>query len=548
MESSNVVSLLEDDDFMPVQSTNPITQMVGDDGHLPIGAGLLSLGSTCDIHTAKKKMSASTVDSVLVLLPGILELSNRRASRSSSYSTIGRLEGFHQQGSTPSVNNLTLSLGGYSDTNSSENSNGKTEDDILATESPKIVLRGRAIPSKTTFVLLQVTASAKNKTNKKQPPPKVVCKGVYRNVLVFGEGAVAASPLQNGVDESHSITRRWRHYGASERCDCEHCDDEEESRAPSIQVQRSKEHDDVMLRSSSSSLTPKGSIPMDISDSTTRGDVEEPSIDQPNNGDAESDGSCFIVNEESKESPRRLSARKNKQRVSYKDIDENEDTENIEDFGDANWGVAKNVKLEQAQISSASKRERKRRGIESPVSPLGDDVVIVDMEADSIEQLEVVGILDSNSKSKIVGKPRKEDSSLSTSDVITLSVAQIDNGVDVHSKRTPVFSTRLPSPTDASSSPSKASRSQTILPNTSNLKQKTHLKVILLDSKSAASSTRPPTKSAPSTPSSLPDGIASTPSSIFKKRRRRPIASTPPRSQANVFMLDEDDEFAFLGE
>jgi hypothetical protein len=76
---------------------------------------------------------------------------------------------------------------------------------------PTIVLHGRSISTKTTFVLLHITTTTTTTTtqgnsksttkitpstkysNKKQQPsnkPKALCKGIYQNVIVFGEGRI----------------------------------------------------------------------------------------------------------------------------------------------------------------------------------------------------------------------------------------------------------------------------------------------------------------------------------------------------------------------
>jgi hypothetical protein len=531
MESSNAAALLEDDDCMPIQSSNPITQLGGDDGHLPMGAGLLSLGGTCDIHTTKKKMNASTVDSALVLLPGILQLHPSRDPISSSHPTIGRLEGFHQQDGTPSSNNLTLTLGGSCAMNSSETENGKNKYDV-PTESPKVILRGRAMSSKTTFVLLHVTPSSKKtKTIKKQAPPKVVCKGVYRNVLVFGEGMVKSDLMQSGIDEPLLDARPWRHSGASERCDRDHCDDEEEEvLASSIPVQKNKQTDDAMQRSTLAEMTRQDPVQMvhPVNDARTRAVSRPLSIKQRDSDVEKSDSSCCILNNESKEPSRRLSARRNKQRVSYKEFGDEEGAEGVDDC-DAKPIIAKKVKIEQTSISSASQREmsRKRQSIESPVSPLDDDVVVVGkMETDIVQQPSAVVKVDASttSQTEINSKLRGEDA--------------------------PLVSSRLPPPTDASSTPSKAIMEEPSLSSTKRSMQKPNEEMISLDlEQAAASSSRHPPTSVLFAPSALPTAKASTPSSNSKKRRRRPIMSTPPKAKAQILTVDDDDdEFAFLGE
>jgi hypothetical protein len=216
---------------------------------------LQSIGSIFDIQTdtslsyRKKQSSSMNTDSssVLVILPGNIQFhknninhlneSNhqqqndqleqkqvRQQQQEPEFTTVGRIEGFHNYSSNNSIttpNNLTLTLGGsrcgkdsYTNrymnqhhTSSLSSSNGDDEavkhvhsNEISSstTTQPTIVLHGRSIPTKTTFVLLHVTIptsktkSTPSNKNKKQEQsnqqPKVICKGLYQNVIVFGEG------------------------------------------------------------------------------------------------------------------------------------------------------------------------------------------------------------------------------------------------------------------------------------------------------------------------------------------------------------------------
>ena len=503
MEEANAELLLNDDACMPVQSTNPITQMGGDDGHLEMGSNLLSLGSTYDIHTSKKKnMKASSVDSVLVLLPGILQFP-LQSHATSPHTTIGRLEGFRPKDTTNAAarNNLTLTLGGNKDTTNRENSSKSTNDDDddddnndskLYSEPPKIVLRGRAIPSKTTFVLLHVTAASSTKSTKKQLPPKVTCKGVFRNVLVFGEGTVTGHP-KDGIGETSD--RPWRHYGASERCE-NHIPS-----TPSILASKTK-HDSFIHTSIHSAgigatddCVPMPETPADADDRPMNGQrstFESKSI---------VDRDCIVEKPVSKslhqEQVRRQPARQNKQPRSYTDMDD--DASN-----DADPPMTKKVRLESAKMS------RCERGQQNSFTTTSlEDVVIIDTSTMEAEDLQIV-------PSKVKRSPRTQQQGMHTENIsIATDVAQNEEVIIMDTKR-----------------PSESMKD-----------------VIILDSKrTSVASNQPPSTSVPSTPSDVRKINASSPGSSSKKRRRRPITSPPPKTNAHILTIDEDDEFAFLGD
>ena len=194
-----------DDEYMPIQlGTNPIngdsmvSDIMNDADDVNEEPGMMSSslralqslgGNGWDVQADVKKKKAS----VLVLLPGRLlppapdhnshfTTSNNKMKDETPVK-IGRIEGFHRiDGTSPNANHLTLSLG--------DTSNPSDE------QLPTVEFRGRSIPTTTTFVLLHVTGATNNNpgtttpNHKKQVKPKVVCKGVFQNVIVFGKGAL----------------------------------------------------------------------------------------------------------------------------------------------------------------------------------------------------------------------------------------------------------------------------------------------------------------------------------------------------------------------
>ena len=179
---------------------------------------LQSLGVNCldvqaDVSAATKKKSDS---SILVILPGRLHQPNNTEDNTmkEKHIQIGRIDGFHNTDQTsPNFNHLTLSLGGTSCRGSNNeiasttvfnvaasNSNRAKGEDLMnvSTTAPTIRFRGRSMPTTTTFVLLHVvtggnttapsTGTTTHKKSTKVIKPKVICKGVYNNVVVFGKG------------------------------------------------------------------------------------------------------------------------------------------------------------------------------------------------------------------------------------------------------------------------------------------------------------------------------------------------------------------------
>ena len=221
----------DDDEYMPIQTTtNPISrnsmmhdmnsEVKNDSEEYQTGMmslrGLQSLGvNSLDVQTdvsiIQKKKAAS---SVLVILPGQLLPPHHTATDTATtmkHVKIGRIDGFHNiDGTSPNNNHLTLSLGTgtatTTNTGTSMSHEASTTETVTASTTttacaPTLQFRGRSIPTTTTFVLLQITggpagttttATTPHKKSTKVIKPKIICKGVYNNVIVFGKGELSA--------------------------------------------------------------------------------------------------------------------------------------------------------------------------------------------------------------------------------------------------------------------------------------------------------------------------------------------------------------------
>jgi hypothetical protein len=257
------------DEYMPIQTTtNPITKdsmiqtMYSDEtneeypSELMSLRGLQSLGvNSLDVQTdvstvGVKKMKSDS--SLLVLLPGRLQPPPNHNTTDDDptmkHIPIGRIDGFHKfDGTSPNDNHLTLSIGGGgggggvgSFTNNATTttttskvaasvSNKSMEEDVMnastttANSTPAIQFRGRTMPTTTTFVLLHVTCgntttiattgtTTPHKKSTKHIQPKVICKGVYNNVIVFGKGELMQEDIRTTTTTAASTnTTRVSH-------------------------------------------------------------------------------------------------------------------------------------------------------------------------------------------------------------------------------------------------------------------------------------------------------------------------------------------------